>query len=171
MSDFGTPPPQDPNQPAYGAQPPYGQPAAGQPAAGQPTGGYTAWPQRVLSYLIDFALLIPAYIVYFIGVAIGDAFGMLIALVGLVGMIGIVVWNSGFKQGTTGQSIGKGVIGTRLISEETGQPIGFGMAFVRQLAHILDGICFIGYLWPLWDEKRQTFADKIIKTVVVDVPK
>ena len=46
------------------------------------------------------------------------------------------------------------------------------MAFVRQLAHILDGIpCYIGYLWPLWDAKRQTFADKVIGTYVIDQPK
>jgi len=84
-------------------------------------------------------------------------------------MIGIAVWNICLKQGSTGQSVGKGVIGTKLIGEETGQPIGALMAFVRQLAHILDGFCFIGYLWPLWDDKRQTFADKIMKTIVVEV--
>jgi len=34
--------------------------------------------------------------------------------------------------------------------------------------HIVDGLSlFIGYLWPLWDKKRQTFADKIMSTVVV----
>ena len=154
MSDYGTtpppPPPQDPNQPGVGAN-------------------YALWPKRVLSYLIDFAILIPAYVVYFVGLAIGDAFGLLIAFVGLIGMIGIAVWNICLKQGSTGQTVGKGVIGTKLIGEETGQPIGALMAFVRQLAHILDGFCFIGYLWPLWDDKRQTFADKIMKTIVVEV--
>jgi len=48
----------------------------------------------------------------------------------------------------------------------TGRPIG-GMAFVRDLTHILDSLaCYLGWLWPLWDAKRQTFADKLIKTVV-----
>ena len=56
----------------------------------------------------------------------------------------------------------------KVVSEKTWQPIGFGMSIVRQLAHIVDGIvCYIGYLWPLWDEKRQTFADKIMTTVCV----
>jgi hypothetical protein len=27
-------------------------------------------------------------------------------------------------------------------------------------------ICFVGYLFPLWDPKRQTIADKIMTTVV-----
>jgi uncharacterized RDD family membrane protein YckC len=42
------------------------------------------------------------------------------------------------------------------------------MAFVRDLAHFLDGIFYIGYLWPLWDPKRQTFADKVCSTVVLE---
>ena len=71
----------------------------------------------------------------------------------------------------TGYTIGKGLLGIRLISESTGQPIGAGMAFVRDLAHTLDGFAYIGYLWPLWDGKRQTFADKLLKTIVVNQPK
>ena len=50
-----------------------------------------------------------------------------------------------------------------------GQPIGGGMAFVRDLAHTVDGlICYVGYLMPLWDARRQTVADKMLNTVVLD---
>jgi hypothetical protein len=35
------------------------------------------------------------------------------------------------------------------------------MHWVDQMA------CYVGYLWPLWDNKRQTFADKIMGTVCV----
>jgi uncharacterized RDD family membrane protein YckC len=97
--------------------------------------------------------------------------GGLLLLVGVVAMIGIQVWNRCFRQGRTGQSIGKKVLGLKLVDERTGQPIGAGMAFVRDLAHILDGFFYIGYLWPLWDDKRQTFADKVLSTLVVEVPK
>jgi uncharacterized RDD family membrane protein YckC len=77
-----------------------------------------------------------------------------------------IVWNYGYRQGTTGSSIGKGIMKFKVVGEATGQPIGFGMSIVRQLAHIVDGIiCYIGYLFPLWDSKRQTIADKIMKTV------
>ena len=41
-------------------------------------------------------------------------------------------------------------------------------AFIRDLVHILDGMAYVGYLWPLWDEKKQTFADKIMRTIVVN---
>ena len=85
-------------------------------------------------------------------------------------ILAIALWgyNRWFVGGPTGQSWGRRALGIRLVSEETGQPIGATNSFVRDLAHLLDWIpCFIGYLWPLWDQKKQTFADKIIKTVVV----
>ncbi|HKR51832.1 MAG TPA: hypothetical protein VJT72_20070 [Pseudonocardiaceae bacterium] len=50
---------------------------------------------------------------------------------------------------------------------ETGQPVGSGRALARQLCHSLEFV--IGYLQPLWDDKRQTFADKIVGTVVIRV--
>jgi uncharacterized RDD family membrane protein YckC len=49
-----------------------------------------------------------------------------------------------------------------------GQPIGAGMSIVRPIVHYVDLIpCYLGLLWPLWDDKKQTFADKIMNTVVV----
>ncbi len=63
-------------------------------------------------------------------------------------------------------SIGKSMLRFKVVGEGTGAPIGFGMSVVRQLAHVIDSaICGIGYLFPLWDAKRQTIADKLIHTV------
>jgi hypothetical protein len=77
-----------------------------------------------------------------------------------------LLWNYGFRQGRTGSSLGKSVMKFRVIGEATGQPIGFGRSVVRQLAHALDSlICNVGYLFPLFDGKRQTIADKVMKTV------
>jgi uncharacterized RDD family membrane protein YckC len=93
-------------------------------------------------------------------------------LIALFSLLAIAVWayNRCYQAGTTGQSWGKKVLGLRLISEATGEPIGAGMAFVRDICHILDSLaCYIGFLFPIWDARRQTFADKIIHTVVVPV--
>jgi uncharacterized RDD family membrane protein YckC len=71
---------------------------------------------------------------------------------------------------TTRQSIGKKVMKFQVVGEKTGEPIGFGMSLVRQIAHVVDSfVCYLGYLFPLWDAKRQTFADKIMSTVCVPV--
>jgi uncharacterized RDD family membrane protein YckC len=122
---------------------------------------------RVLGYLVDyFVVAIPVALLYFFGVAIGDTFGGLIVLFGWLLGIGLWVWNRGIKQGA-GQSIGKEMMGTRLVAAQTGLPVGTGMALLRDIAHILDSLpCYIGWLWPLWDVKRQTFADKVVSTFV-----
>jgi uncharacterized RDD family membrane protein YckC len=84
--------------------------------------------------------------------------------------IGIGIWNECVRQGRTGQTIGKEQLHIKLIRESDGQTLGAGFCFVRSLAHFLDGIvCYIGYLWPLWDAKKQTFADKICGTIEVKV--
>lgn len=88
-------------------------------------------------------------------------------VVGFLIAVAFGVWNLCIRQGRTGQSLGKSNLGLRLVKESTGQPMGAGLSFVRQLAHYVDGLCYIGYLWPLWDAKRQTFADKIMSTVVI----
>jgi uncharacterized RDD family membrane protein YckC len=80
--------------------------------------------------------------------------------------LGIWVWNRVLQQGRTGQSVGKSVMKIVLVSSSTGEPPGAGTAFVREVVHVVDEVLLLGYLWPLWDPRRQTFADKILGTVV-----
>jgi uncharacterized RDD family membrane protein YckC len=91
---------------------------------------------------------------------------------GFVLQLAALAWGlyNAYLGGQTGQSIGKKQIGLKLISEQTGQVIGGGAGIGRFFAHIVDAIiCYIGFLFPLWDPKRQTLADKIVKTVVIVV--
>lgn len=175
----GQPPsyPPPPPPPSYGQPPPgYGPPAAGGYGVGEPAGYYMGhklanWPQRVGAFLIDeLTIIVP------IGIAValasrgrdGSNGGALIA--GLLYLIGFGVWiyNRWILAGRTGQSWGKQALGLKLLRMDNGQPIGGGMAFVRDIAHTLDSLpCYIGYLWPLWDGRRQTFADKVVSTVVI----
>jgi uncharacterized RDD family membrane protein YckC len=186
--------PQDPNQAGYGQQPPqpYGQPPYGTPVQPgyQPApaaGGYVAdpagyymgrrlanWPQRVGAYLIDYLIAaIPAFlaVVLFSGTEPGQSPGAgasLVAFLLYLVSLGIWVYNRAIQQGRTGQSWGKQVLSLRLVRMADGQPMGGGMAFVRDLAHVLDALpCYIGFLFPLWDARRQTFADKVMSTVVL----
>jgi uncharacterized RDD family membrane protein YckC len=188
--------PQDPNQPGSGQQPGYGQqppppPAYGTPAPagpGQQPAAYAGdqpgyfmgrelanWPQRVGAYLIDFLIAgIPVFlaVVLFGGTADSDgtpnAGAGVVALLLYLVSLGIVVYNRFIMQGRTGQTWGKQVLNIRLLRMADGQPIGAGMAFVRDLAHFIDSIiCYIGWLFPLWDARRQTIADKIMSTVVI----
>lgn len=160
-----------------------------------PTYSYAHWGQRVGATLLDGIFSVLAEIPAAIGVLLiavgsdttthvdangrtvvddwsldGVAYvGIALTVVGLIFAIGFGLWNIVFRQGRTGASLGKSALGLRLVRETTGQSVGAGTAFLRQLLHILDGaVCYLGYLWPLWDEKRQTFADKIVGSVVIN---
>ena len=40
---------------------------------------------------------------------------------------------------------------------------------MKALTHILDALfCGLGFWFPLWDAKKQTIAEKLMKTVVID---
>jgi uncharacterized RDD family membrane protein YckC len=155
-----------------------------------PKEAYTPWLTRVLAWLIDS---VPIFIVYGIGwlLLIGtretacitdtseydlgefcatgaSTLGQVSMAIAWLVVLAYAIWNYGYRQGTTGSNIGKSIMKFKVVSEKTGQPIGFGMSVVRQIAHIVDAIiCYIGYLFPLWDAKRQTLADKIMTTVCV----
>jgi uncharacterized RDD family membrane protein YckC len=123
---------------------------------------FANWGQRAGGYLID---AVPPAVVVFIGAATRSVGLML--LLDLVALA-ITGYNRWYLGGTTGQSWGKKALGLKLVSESTGAPIGAGMAFARDICHLLDSLaCYIGWLFPLWDAKRQTFADKIIRTIVI----
>ncbi|ODQ87555.1 hypothetical protein BHQ18_23420 [Mycolicibacterium flavescens] len=177
------PPPGDAYPPPAGGYPP---PPQGLQAL--PTDAYTSWFTRLLAWLIDY---IPVFLLQGIGYALllgtretvcitdvsefelgefcatgASTTGQLAVFVSSILVLVYAIWNFGYRQGTTGSSVGKSILKFQVVSENTGRPIGFGMSVVRQLAHILDAlICYIGYLFPLWDAKRQTIADKLIKTV------
>jgi uncharacterized RDD family membrane protein YckC len=81
-------------------------------------------------------------------------------------ILAIFIYNRCYLGGK-GQTLGKKQVGLILVAESTGQPIGTGRAFLRDLAHILDSIiCYVGWFFPLWDQKRQTIADKVMTTLV-----
>jgi uncharacterized RDD family membrane protein YckC len=132
----------------------------------EPLAGFGA---RVISCLIDYvAPVIVLNLVISLGVVFGSpTWPPVLGAVGYLGLLIFWIWNSGYLQGSTGQSLGRRLAHTKLVTVETSQPVGFGSAMARQICH---GVEFgIGYLWPLWDVKRQTFADKISDTVVIRI--
>ncbi|TJZ56798.1 RDD family protein [Streptomyces piniterrae] len=186
-----------PQQPAPPQQQPapYGYPQQTAPGYGQPPqpampigpGVYASWGSRFGAFLIDFLVagLVPLIAVITAVIlesslrgCLGDSacqaarekerVPIIIAL-----LVIAVVWAIAanivilVKEGK-GASPGKKAMKIRLVREVNGQPLGFGMALLRRICHGLDSAaCSIGYLWPAWDAKGQTFADKVMRTVVI----
>jgi Mce-associated membrane protein len=66
----------------------------------------------------------------------------------------------------TGWSVGRALLGIEVVRRD-GTPVGPWRLLVRDLAHLLDTVAlFIGWLWPLWDSRRRTFADLLLGTEV-----
>lgn len=155
---------------AYGAQPGYGQPYG-------PPAPYAHWGLRLAAYLLDAILLFPAYFIGGIGRAMYADYGvstsvqntgLLLAVLGYGFALAFAIWNQILRQGRTGASLGKKWVGIKVVRESDGQPLGPLLTFGRALLHVLDALpCYLGYLWPLWDAKRQTFADKLVRSVVL----
>jgi uncharacterized RDD family membrane protein YckC len=74
----------------------------------------------------------------------------------------------GIMEGKRTQTLGKKALGIRVVDINTGQPLGVGRDIGRQFSRILSALpCYLGYLWPLWDDQKQAFHDKTVSSVVV----
>jgi uncharacterized RDD family membrane protein YckC len=180
-------------QPAPYGQTAASNPYAG-PDTARPTfafGGYAGWFTRVGAYLIDSVAaslaaaplwagwvmrLRDTHVVHQTdgsvvlqqsGTSAGAGF---LILVGTLTGLAFLIWYVGLRLGRTGASFGKSVLAIRLVNADL-QPIGPGWALLRQLLHVLDGLpcaCHpLGYLWPIWHARKQTFADKLMRSFVI----
>ena len=186
------PPPPIPGSGNYPPPPPpsggYVPPPPGPVLRGLTKEDCTPWLSRVAAYLIDH---LPLLLILGVGwlvlqnsaesacltdispnavdqiCTIGySTLGMAVMWGAVLVGLAYFVWNYGYRQGTTGSSIGKSLLKFKVVSENTGKPIGFGLSVLRQIAHVVDAVILhIGYLFPLWTAKRQTLADKMMATV------
>jgi len=99
--------------------------------------------------------------------------GVFLFIVGPLAGLVIGIWNKVFKEGKTGQSIGKAQMGISLVDSTTGMPLGPGRCFLREFVFgLLNGITgsifgIVDYLWPLWDQNNERIMDKIMTSRVI----
>ncbi|MFZ1363123.1 MAG: RDD family protein [Candidatus Nanopelagicales bacterium] len=153
---------------------------------------YVSWGGRVLAYLID---VVPVLIVGSIANLIAratettslevigrnggqditaevtrtSAAGIAIEVLAVIAILLYWFWNKGYREGTTGKSIGKQVLGFTTVDETTRRSLGAKNGCIRVLLLFVDFfICYIGVLWPLWDVKKQTFlSDRFTNAIVL----
>lgn len=75
-----------------------------------------------------------------------------------------ISYNIGFWL-LSGQTPGKRVLGVRVMRAD-GKRLRLGNAVRRQLGYWISAIFFLGFLWILFDNRRQGFHDKIAGTIV-----
>jgi uncharacterized RDD family membrane protein YckC len=75
-----------------------------------------------------------------------------------------------YLHGRTGQTPGDAALGIRVVDIDNGNVIGYGRAFGRCLVSIVSGlVILLGYLWMLWDPRKQTWHDKAVSSLPVRV--
>ncbi|WP_253277196.1 RDD family protein [Rhodococcus sp. RD6.2] len=186
----GYPPPGYPQQ----GYPPPGYPPQ-YAARPMPVYPYASWASRFAAYLLD-GIVIPlvGYVIAGIGAFLafkdassttvtysGDYYdetttnldgvngaGIAIMVAGFLLAVALVVWNNVFRQGRTGQTVAKSWMDIAVVREVDGRPLGAGMAFVRWLLLVVLGdLCFLNFLWPLWEERKRCWHDMLVSTVVI----
>lgn len=69
--------------------------------------------------------------------------------------------------GVTGRTLGKFIFGIRVL-QSNGNPVSVPRAFVRTVLYFLSSTPFLlGFIWAIFDGKRQAWHDKIADTIVI----
>ena len=143
--------------------------------AGAPVPPYAHWSRRVIAALLDGAVLTGAT---WLALGSGGTAPSLTPPVPRSSPDQDISWVSSpvlvvlivvlvAVQGYTGATPGKRVVGIAVVRAATGRPVGLLASALRVVAHLLDAIFLVGYLRPLWDVQRRTFADSLVGTVVL----
>ena len=73
----------------------------------------------------------------------------------------VVAWSR------TGQTVGKTVLGIKIVGAD-GKPLSGGKALLRYFGYLVSSIVFaLGFIWVLFDRKRQGWHETIAGTYVV----
>ncbi len=144
------------------------------------------WGTRFLAKVIDTIIILVPAIVLVLTIAIDDvrnftasnngfqfSFGGRIIVAQLLGAIIGFVYLSVLNG--QGQTLGKKVLGIRVVNRQNGQPLGTGKGFLRHLTQFIGSFlsCFgllyliLDSLWPLWDGNKQALHDKVAGSVVI----
>ncbi len=63
----------------------------------------------------------------------------------------------------TGWSLGRALFAITVTGRDGTSPAPW-VLLLRDLAHLLDTVSVVGWLWPLWDPRGRTFADLLLRT-------
>lgn len=148
---------------------------------------YASWGRRLIAIVIDALLFVLVPVIFGVvgfmsaaNTAEDDLYGALDLFVGSI-MLGFVVAVAlaavyfTLLVGWNGQTLGKRVLGIAVRdARDLTQPIGYWRALARILAfgffwafYTVPGI--IDALWPLWDGRQQSWHDKTVRSVVVQL--
>ncbi len=146
---------------------------------------YAGFWRRLAAFLIDMVILMPMLVLllylvygsaYFSGmleatarITRGDAGDSLAlhgtgdALITVLLPVVLVVYFWMIHLGTPG----KLWLGCHLVDATTGAPLRLRQAILRNLGYLFSSVFGLGFLWIVWDPRKQGLHDKIAGSVVI----
>ena len=129
--------------------------------------------RRVLAIIVDgFLLAIPFWVLATLfgtsSVEGGQVSASLNGLEFLV-YIGLVFAYFFLMEGYLGQTVGKMLLGIKVVREDNGEVPGLGTAAIRTVLRLIDGLFFylVGFIAILVSGKNQRLGDMVAHTLVV----
>ena len=154
-----------------------GESQAGETQAGETQAGevpesaphpLASWRARAGAFAVDVlpgsAVVATMALVTLALPAFGAWWWMCIVVLGLA--ILLLLLNRTVLPALTGWTLGRGLVGI-VVTRRDGTTAEPSVLLLRDVAHLLDtASMFVGWLWPLWDSRRRTFADMLLRTEV-----
>lgn len=129
---------------------------------------YAGFWQRFFALILDGIIIsvVSMLIGVVLSLVMGDAATNLNTVLQLI--IGIGYWV--FYQQKEGQTLGKKALGIKVVNA-SGKTPDLMTFFLREIiGKFVDALTIgVGYLWMLWDPKKQCLHDKIASTYVIRV--
>jgi uncharacterized RDD family membrane protein YckC len=130
--------------------------------------------RRILATIVD-------------GLIFGGLYAVMVLLFGSISSVGSANWNGSMPalptllygvivvlyyillEGYLGQTVGKMLLGIKVVREDDGEVPGLGGATIRTLLRIVDGISsyLVAFITVLISGKNQRFGDMAAHTLVV----
>ena len=135
--------------------------------SGEPVLAHFGW--RLLGFIADVVNLLALFMALALGASIlvwtwapEEGAGISIAVIA-----GATIWYRVKWEGMGGSPLRRSM-GVWIVDATTLQPIGTRRGFVRAIVRLVsEFVLYLGYLWMIWDPKRQTWHDKAVNSIVV----
>lgn len=134
--------------------------------------------QRIIAWIVDLIIigiiagifgffgLGAAFLAGFTGNPLAAFFSVGLMVIMFAVIFGYTIFLEGLRQG---QTLGKQVIGIRVVDESSGKPIGLGQSAIRNILRIIDNqlVGLVGLILIAATKNKQRLGDIVAKTVVV----
>lgn len=129
--------------------------------------------ERIVAFLADFIIYLLIFLLFLFLWGKPNTEGTGHSVTGFPAfflfVIGILLWP--ISESIFGQTIGKRLVGVRVIDSKTFKHLTFSQAFIRFIFGYFDIILFLGLIVASTNKQNKRIGDYVAKTAVIDLDK